>query len=39
MQLSIRSLLLLCLYGGICSLNYASSSLWIGTATSARRLF
>ena len=33
MQLSIRSLLLLCVYGGICSLNYAGSSLWIGTAT------
>jgi hypothetical protein len=33
MQFSMQSLLLLCVYGGICSLNYAGSNLWIGTAT------
>jgi hypothetical protein len=35
MQLSIRSLLLLCVYGGVCSLTYVYSNLWVGTAVVA----
>ena len=35
MQISLRSLLLLCVYGGICSLTYVYSNLWVGTAVIA----
>jgi hypothetical protein len=35
MQISLRSLLLLCVYGGICSLTYVYSNLWVGTAVVA----